>query len=68
MIFRLYSLFTQGRRSLVGMAQWDEEWFGKWLASHPPPGVQLARRRRRSLLDEQEAQTDEDLTVHQAGV
>ena len=66
---QLYSLFTQSRSFLVGMIQWDEEWFEKWLVSHPPPpGVQLAPRPSRSLLNEREAQTDDDLTAHQAGV
>jgi hypothetical protein len=43
---QLYSLFTQERRLLVGMIQWDEEWFAQWIVDHPPPaGIQLMPRR-----------------------
>jgi hypothetical protein len=55
---RLYSLFTQGRRSLVGMIQWDDEWFDEWVADHPPPpGVELVPRRAR--LPEDDEDTDQ---------
>ena len=44
----LYSLFNESRSFLVGIAQWDEEWFDAWVADHPPPpGVELAPRRGR---------------------
>ena len=38
---RAYSLFTESRSMLVGMIQWDREWFIPWLRDHqpPPPGV-----------------------------
>ena len=43
---QLYSLFTQNRRLLIGLIQWDEEWFAKWIGDHPPPaGIQLVARR-----------------------
>ena len=51
----LFSLFTQGRSYLVGLIQWDEEWFDGWLADHPPPeGIQLRARRGRSFSNEEE--------------
>ena len=44
----LYSLFTEKRSLLVGMIQWDEEWFAQWIVDHPPPaGIQLMPRRAR---------------------
>ena len=64
----LYSLFMQSQSFLVGVIQWDEEWFEKWLVGHPPPGVQLAPRRGRSLLNECRAQTDDNSTADEASV
>ena len=44
----LYGLFTENRSLLVGMIQWDEEWFAQWIVDHPPPaGIQLMPRRAR---------------------
>jgi hypothetical protein len=43
---QLYGLFTEKRSLLIGMIQWDEEWFAEWIGDHPPPaGIQLAARR-----------------------
>jgi hypothetical protein len=33
----LYRLFTESRAFLVGLIQWDEDWFEKWAIDHPPP-------------------------------
>jgi hypothetical protein len=42
----LYRLFTEKRSVLIGMIQWDEEWFAKWIGDHPPPeGIQLVAQR-----------------------
>jgi hypothetical protein len=58
----LYSLFNESRRFLVGMIQWDEEWFRGWVADHPPPaGIQLAPRRGRPVANGEEATPDEDI-------
>ena len=39
----LYKLFRESRSFLVGLIQWDREWFEGWVADHPPPpGVELA--------------------------
>ncbi len=39
----LYTLFRESRRFLVGLIQWDREWFEGWVADHPPPpGVELS--------------------------
>jgi hypothetical protein len=39
----LYTLFRESRRFLVGLIQWDREWFESWVVDHPPlPGVELA--------------------------
>jgi len=44
----LYSLFTESRGSLIGMIQWDEEWFAQWIVDHPPPaGIRLMPWRAR---------------------
>jgi hypothetical protein len=33
----LYRLFRESRSFLVGLIQWDEEWFDEWVMDHPPP-------------------------------
>jgi hypothetical protein len=39
---KVYSLFMERRSWLVGMIQWDREWFEAWVKDHePPPGVEL---------------------------
>ena len=56
----LYSLFNESRRSLVGMIQWDEEWFEEWVVDHPPPpGIELAPRRARAVANGEETVPDE---------
>ena len=51
----LFSLFSEGRSFLVGVIQWDEEWFDGWMADHPPPeGIQLMARRARPFSNEEE--------------
>ena len=38
----VYSLFTESRSWLVGVIQWDREWFEAWVKDHaPPPGMDL---------------------------
>lgn len=38
----LYRLFRENRGLLVGLIQWDREWFSGWVADNPPPpGVEL---------------------------
>jgi hypothetical protein len=40
--WELYRLFRESRSFLVGLIQWDREWFDGWVADNPPPpGVQL---------------------------
>jgi hypothetical protein len=39
----LYKLFRESRRFLIGLIQWNREWFEGWVTDHPPPpGVELA--------------------------
>ena len=57
----LYSLFNESQSSLVGIAQWDEEWFDEWVVVHPPPpGIQLAPRRARFLENDADTAQGED--------
>jgi len=36
----LYSLFGESRAFLIGLIQYDQEWFDRWVAAHrPPPGI-----------------------------
>jgi hypothetical protein len=38
----LYRLFRESRSFLVGLIQWDRDWFDGWVADNPPPpGVEL---------------------------
>jgi hypothetical protein len=58
----LYGLFTQSRSFLVGLIQWDEEWFDEWIVDHPPPpGVELAPRRGRPVSNSEETTPDENI-------
>jgi hypothetical protein len=51
----LYGLFCQKRDFLVGLAQWDEEWFDEWVKDHPPPpDVELAPRVRIQEINDDE--------------
>jgi len=60
----LFSLFTQNRSFLVGIAQWDEDWFDTWVADHPPPpGIELALRRARPPADDEDTGHDETATT-----
>lgn len=58
----LFSLFSESRHFLVGMIQWDEEWFDEWVASHPPPpGIELMPRRARPGSNGEETTSNEDI-------
>ena len=38
----LYRLFREDREFLMGLIQFDREWFDGWVADNPPPpGVEL---------------------------
>jgi hypothetical protein len=38
----LYHLFRESRSFLVGLIQWDRDWFEGWVVENPPPpGVEL---------------------------
>jgi len=40
---KVYNFFRESRSFLVGLIQWDQEWFEGWAAGHPPPpGARLA--------------------------
>ena len=49
----LYRLFAESRAFLVGLIQWDEQWFENGVAAHPP-GIELAPSRFRPRLDHKE--------------
>ena len=59
----LYSLFNESRSFLVGIIQWDEEWFDAWVADHPGHEARhcLDQDHGRHLAAAEDEVTDRDL-------